>query len=242
MWKIILDALPSLLGGLALFIFGMNYMGEGLQKAAGEKMRHILKILTKNPFMGILVGMLVTTIIQSSSATTVMVVGFVSAGLMSLNQAIGVILGAHIGTTITAWLVSIKITDYAFHILAIGFVIYFFFKTPRIKYLGQVLFGFGVLFAGLNIMSAAMKPLAGSVEIQNLMASVSDNRILGVTVGALVTGIVQSSSAVIAVIQKLAITTTPEGLPLIRHCNIPLVLGSNIGTTVTALLALLERV
>ncbi len=238
MWKIILDALPSLLGGLALFIFGMNYMGEGLQKAAGEKMRHILKILTKNPFMGILVGMLVTTIIQSSSATTVMVVGFVSAGLMSLNQAIGVILGAHIGTTITAWLVSIKITDYAFHILAIGFVIYFFFKTPRIKYLGQVLFGFGVLFAGLNIMSAAMKPLAGSVEIQNLMASVSDNRILGVTVGALVTGIVQSSSAVIAVIQKLAITTTPEGLPLIGlTAAIPLVLGSNIGTTVTALLA-----
>ena len=238
MWKIILDALPSLLGGLALFIFGMNYMGEGLQKAAGEKMRHILKILTKNPFMGILVGMLVTTVIQSSSATTVMVVGFVSAGLMSLNQAIGVILGAHIGTTITAWLVSIKITDYAFHILAIGFVIYFFFKTPRIKYLGQVLFGFGVLFAGLNIMSAAMKPLAGSVEIQNLMASVSDNRILGVTVGALVTGIVQSSSAVIAVIQKLAITTTPEGLPLIGiTAAIPLVLGSNIGTTVTAMLA-----
>ena len=188
--------------------------------------------------MGILVGMLVTTVIQSSSATTVMVVGFVSAGLMSLNQAIGVILGAHIGTTITAWLVSIKITDYAFHILAIGFVIYFFFKTPRIKYLGQVLFGFGVLFAGLNIMSAAMKPLAGSVEIQNLMASVSDNRILGVTVGALVTGIVQSSSAVIAVIQKLAITTTPEGLPLIGiTAAIPLVLGSNIGTTVTAMLA-----
>ena len=238
MWKIILDALPSLLGGLALFIFGMSFMGEGLQKAAGEKMRHILKILTKNPLMGILVGMFVTTIIQSSSATTVMVVGFVSAGLMTLRQAIGVILGAHIGTTITAWLVSIKITDYAFHILAIGFVIYFFIKNPKVKYVGQVLFGFGVLFAGLNIMSAAMKPLAVSHEIQDLMTGIGNNRILGVTVGALITAIVQSSSAVIAVVQKLAVTPTPEGLPLIPlTAAIPLVLGSNIGTTITAMLA-----
>ena len=238
MWKIILDALPSLLGGLALFIFGMNFMGEGLQKAAGEKMRHILKILTKNPLIGILVGMIVTTVIQSSSATTVMVVGFISAGLMTLHQAIGVILGAHIGTTITAWLVSIKITDYAFHILAIGFVIFFFFKNPKIKYIGQVLFGFGVLFAGLNIMSVAMKPLATSQEIQDLMLSISHNRTLGLLVGTLVTGVVQSSSAVIAVIQKLAVTPTPEGLPLIPlTAAIPLVLGSNIGTTVTAMLA-----
>lgn len=238
MWRIILDALPSLLGGLALFIFGMNFMGEGLQKAAGEKMRHILKILTKNPLIGILVGMIVTTVIQSSSATTVMVVGFVSAGLMSLRQAIGVIFGANIGTTITAWLVSIKLNEFAFHILAIGFIVFFFSKNQRIKFIGQIFFGFGMLFVGLNIMSDAMKPLAGSVEIQNLMASVSNNRVLGVIIGTVVTAIVQSSSAVIAVIQKLALAATPEGLPLISlTAAIPLVLGSNIGTTITAVLA-----
>lgn len=238
MWEIIRDALPSLLGGLALFIFGMNFMGEGLQKAAGERLRHILKILTTNPFMGILVGMIVTTIIQSSSATTVMVVGFVSAGLMNLRQAIGVIMGANIGTTVTAWLVSIKLNEFTYHILAIGFVIYFFSKNQRIRFVGQVFFGFGMLFTGLNIMSDAMKPLAGSIEIQNLMASVSENRILGLVIGTLVTAIVQSSSAVIAVIQKLAVVTTPEGLPLITlTAAIPLVLGSNIGTTITAVLA-----
>ena len=238
MWKIILEALPSLFGGLALFIFGMNYMGEGLQKSAGEKMRNIIKIVTKNPFIGILVGALVTTVIQSSSATTVMVVGFVSAGLMTLRQAIGIIMGANIGTTITAWLVSIKISDYAFHILAIGFLVFFLAKTPKIKYIGQVFFGFGVLFVGLNIMGGAMKRLAKCEDIQLLMASVSHNSILGVSIGAIITGIVQSSSATIAVVQKLAQTTTPEGLPLIGlTAAIPLVLGSNIGTTVTAILA-----
>lgn len=238
MWDMIAKALPSLLGGLALFIFGMNYMGEGLQKSAGEKMRHILKILTKNPFMGILVGALVTTVIQSSSATTVMVVGFVSAGLMNLRQAIGVIMGANIGTTITAWLVSIKISDYDFHILAIGFLVFFFVKNPKIKYIGQVFFGFGMLFVGLNIMGDAMKPLAGSEEIKVLMANVSHNSILGVLIGTGITAIVQSSSAVIAVIQTLADTVTSEGLPLIGlMAAIPLVLGSNIGTTITAILA-----
>jgi phosphate:Na+ symporter len=238
MWKMLLEVLPSIFGGLALFIFGMNYMGEGLQKTAGEKMRHILKILTQNPLMGIVVGFVVTAVIQSSSATTVMVVGFVSAGLMTLRQSIGVIMGANIGTTITAWLVSIKISDYAFHILAIGFIVFFFAKKPRIKYVGQVFFGFGALFVGLNIMSEAMQPLAGSEGIQNLMANVSDNSFLGVSIGAVVTGIVQSSSAFVAVVQKLAITLTPDGSPLIGlSAAIPLVLGSSIGTTITAILA-----
>lgn len=238
MWKIIWDALPSLLGGLALFIFGMNFMSEGLQKAAGEKMRHILKILTQNPLMGILVGAVVTAVLQSSTATTLMTVGFVSAGLMSLRQAIGVIMGANIGTTITAWLVSIKLNEYAFHILAIGFIIYFFSKNERVKFFGQIFFGFGMLFVGLNIISAAMEPLSGSSEIQSLMANVSNNRLLGVVIGAIVTAVLQSSGAVIAVLQKMALTTTPDGLPLVTMtAAIPLVLGSNIGTTLTTILA-----
>ena len=235
---ILLQALPTVFGGLAVFIFGMNYMGEGLQKAAGEKMRRILQLLTVNPFVGILVGTLVTCVLQSSSATTVMVIGFVSAGLMTLRQAIGVIMGANIGTTITAWLVSIKISEMAFPIAFIGFILLFFIANQKVKHIGQVVFGFGLLFIGLNVMSDAMKPLAKSEELMQLMLAVSDKPLLGVTIGAGVTGIVQSSSAVIAVIQKLAVTTSAGGLPLISlAAAIPLVLGSNIGTTMTAQLA-----
>lgn len=235
---ILLHAIPTLLGGLAIFIFGMNFMGEGLQKSAGEKMRRILQILTINPFVGILVGALVTTVLQSSSATTVMIIGFVSAGLMSLRQAIGVIMGANIGTTITAWLVSIKISEFAFPIAFVGFILLFFISNQKVKHIGQVIFGFGLLFIGLNVMSDAMKPLAKSEEIMNLMLSVASNPLLGVGIGAGVTGIVQSSSAVIAVVQKLATSVTPDGLPLISlAAAIPMVLGSNIGTTMTAQLA-----
>ncbi len=234
----LLQEIPTVLGGLAIFIFGMNYMSEGLQKAAGEKMRRILQLLTVNPFVGILVGTLVTMVIQSSSATTVMVIGFVSAGLLTLRQSIGVIMGANIGTTITAWLVSIKISEYAFPIAFIGFVLLFFISNPKVKHIGQVVFGFGVLFIGLNIMSDAMKPLAGSEEIRNLMLAVSGKPVLGLTIGAGLTGIIQSSSAVIAVIQKLALSVTATGAPLITlAAAIPLVLGSNIGTTVTAQIA-----
>jgi len=235
---ILLEALPTVFGGLAIFIFGMNFMGEGLQKAAGERMRRILQILTVNPFIGLLVGTLVTMVLQSSSATTVMVIGFVSAGLLTLRQSIGVIMGANIGTTITAWIVSVKISDYAFPIVFVGFILLFFIANQKVKHIGQVTFGFGLLFIGLNIMSDAMKPLAKSEEIMNLMVSVADRPLLGVGIGAGVTGIVQSSSAVIAVIQKLATTVTPDGLPLISlAAAIPLVLGSNIGTTMTAQLA-----
>ena len=235
---ILLEAIPTVLGGLAVFIFGMNFMGEGLQKAAGEKMRRILQILTINPFVGILVGTLVTMVLQSSSATTVMVIGFVSAGLMTLRQAIGVIMGANIGTTITAWLVSINISDFAFPIAFVGFILLFFIANQRIKHIGQVTFGFGLLFIGLNVMSDAMKPLAKSEEVMNLMMAVADKPLLGLAIGTGITGIVQSSSAVIAVIQKLAVSVTASGLPLISlAAAIPLILGSNIGTTMTAQLA-----
>ena len=148
--KDLLEIIPSLLGGLAIFVFGMNMLAEGLQKVAGEKLRKIISLLTSNPIIGILVGILVTALVQSSSATTVMVIGFVSAGLMTLKQAIGVILGANIGTTITAWLVSIKIGDYALLLVAVGFILYFFIKAKR--GISVRLFFLGLLFVGLNIM------------------------------------------------------------------------------------------
>ncbi|HHV98708.1 MAG TPA: Na/Pi cotransporter family protein [Clostridiaceae bacterium] len=229
----------GLAGGLALFIYGMNLMGEGLQKAAGEKMRRILEVLTKNPLMAILVGTLVTSIIQSSSATTVMVVGFVSAGLMTLPQAIGVIFGANIGTTVTAQIVAFDIGDYAYPIAAIGFLLMFLSKRKSIRYFGQIIFAFGVLFIGLNTMGDAMKPLGQSKVFSDIVLRLGKSPILGLLVGAIGTGIIQSSSAFIAVLQNLASTPVDNaGNTLINlQTALPILFGSNIGTTVTALLA-----
>jgi phosphate:Na+ symporter len=233
------EILIGLFGGLALFIFGMHQMGEGLQKTAGDKMRNILAMLTSTPLKGVIVGALVTVIVQSSSATTVMVVGFVSAGLMTLSQSIGVIMGANIGTTITAWIVATKIDEYAWLFVAIGFILMFFVKKPKIKYLGQIIFAFGLLFVGLNTMGVSMKPLAKSQEFSDLLLSIKDIPILGVIVGAVSTMIVQSSSAAIGVLQTLGSTATDDlGTPLISlYQAIPILLGSNIGTTITAVLA-----
>lgn len=234
----ILRLIPALLGGLAIFVYGMNMLGEGLQKSAGEKLRNVVALLTSNPIMGILVGAVVTCLIQSSSATTVMVVGFVSAGIMTLRQAIGVIMGANIGTTITAWLVSIDIGDYALPIVAIGFILYFFVKNKKVKYVGQILFSFGLLFVGLNMMSDIMAPLAKSQAVENLIFQVTGNRWLGMLIGTAFTGIVQSSSAAIAILQKLASQTTSSGEALVSlGAALPILFGSNIGTTMTALLA-----
>ena len=213
-------------------------LGEGLQKVAGERLRHIIGLLTTNPFMGILVGMAVTALIQSSSATTVMVVGFVSAGLMTLKQAMGVIMGANIGTTVTAWLVTIDIGDYALPIIALGFILFFFIKPKKIKYIGQIIFSFGLLFFGLNIMGDIMAPLSKSREIENIMLQVGGNKWLGMLIGTVVTAVIQSSSATIAVLQKLASQTTASGEALISlDAAIPIMFGCNIGTTITALLA-----
>lgn len=229
----------ALFGGLALFIFGMQQMGEGLQKAAGDRMRRILQMLTGNPLMGVLVGTIVTMIIQSSSATTVMVVGFVSAGLMTLPQAIGVIFGANIGTTMTAWIVAAKIDDYAWLFVAAGFIMRFMFKKANIRHIGQIIFSFGVLFVGLNSMGAAMKPLAKLPEFAELLVSIKDVPVLGMLVGALATVVVQSSSAAIGVLQSLSGTASDAtGMPLISiYQAIPILFGSNIGTTITAILA-----
>ncbi len=229
----------GLLGGLAIFIFGMNMMSESLQKAAGEKMKKILGILTVNPVMGVLAGAIATAVMQSSSATTVMVIGFVSAGLMSLKQGISVILGANIGTTMTAQLLAFNISDYIFVIIFAGFIVSFVFKSEKIKSIGQTIFAFGLLFEGIQIMSSVMKPLAASPVFINMIDHVSGMPVLGVLVGTLMTLVVQSSSATIAVLQNFAAQAGPDGVSSIIGLAgaIPILLGDNIGTTITALLA-----
>ena len=230
----------QLLGGLALFIYGMNFMSEGLQKAAGEKMKSILALLTRNVFVGILAGAAATAVLQSSGAVTVMVIGFVSANLMTLKQAISIIMGANIGTCVTAQLVAFQIGDFAWAFVIVGFIMFFFkFKYEKISDFGQAIFAFGILFCGLNIMAAAMEPLAQSEMFSNLMLKVADMPVLGVIVGAVLTTIVQSSSASIAVLQNLASTAGPDGVSSLIGLTgaIPILFGTNIGSTTTALLA-----
>lgn len=229
----------GLIGGLALFLYGMNSMSDALQKAAGDKMKKVLGFLTRNPIMGALAGMLVTAVLQSSSATTVMVIGFVSAGLMSLPQAISVIFGANIGTTMTAQLMAFKISNYIYPIIFIGFMLCFLGKKEKIKNVGMVIFSFGLLFEGIEIMGSVMKPLANSEVFINLMGKVSDIPILGVGLGMIMTLVVQSSSATIAVLQNFASQAGPDGVHSVIGLAgaIPILLGDNIGTTITALLA-----
>lgn len=229
----------GLLGGLAMFLYGMNSMSDALQKAAGEKMKRILGFLTKNPLMGALAGALVTAVLQSSSATTVMVIGFVSAGLMSLPQAISVIFGANIGTTMTAQLMAFKISNYIYPIIFIGFIMNFVFEKEKIRNVGMVIFSFGLLFEGIEVMGGVMKPLASSAIFVELMGKVSEIPVLGVVLGAVMTLVVQSSSATIAVLQNFASQSGPDGIHSVIGLAgaIPILFGDNIGTTITALLA-----
>ena len=229
----------GLLGGLAMFLYGMNSMSDALQKAAGEKMKRILGFLTKNPLMGALAGALVTAVLQSCSATTVMVIGFVSAGLMSLPQAISVIFGANIGTTMTAQLMAFKISNYIYPIIFIGFIMNFVFKKEKIRNVGMVIFSFGLLFEGIEVMGGVMKPLASSAIFVDLMGKVSEIPVLGVVLGAVMTLVVQSSSATIAVLQNFASQPGPDGIHSVIGLAgaIPILFGDNIGTTITALLA-----
>ena len=228
----------GLLGGLALFIFGMNMMSESLQKVAGDKMKKVLGVLTRNAVCGMLAGALVTAVLQSSSATTVLVIGFVSAGLMSLKQGISVIFGANIGTTMTAQLMAFKISDYIMPIVFIGFLIAFIAKKEKVKFVGQTIFAFGLLFVGIEMMGDVMKPLATSPVFINMMEKVSHIPVLGVGVGLLMTLVVQSSSATIAVLQSFASQAGPDGASVIGLVGaIPILLGDNIGTTITAILA-----
>ena len=218
----------ELLGGLALFIYSMNMMSQGLQNMAGEKMRYVLSVLTKNPVVGVLAGALVTCVLQSSSATTVMAIGFVSAGLMRLPQAISIIFGANIGTTMTAQLIAFKLSDYIWPIVFIGFMVYFFAKSDKLKNIGQTVFFFGLLFAGIEIMGSTMKPLVNAPIFTELIASVHDNPILGLLLGTVMTVIVQNFAAQAGV----------DGNSIIGlQGALPILLGDNIGTTITALLA-----
>lgn len=207
-------------------------MGDGLQKAAGDKLRDILDKFTTNPFMGVLVGIVVTVLIQSSSGTTVITVGLVSAGFMTLRQAIGVIMGANIGTTITAFIIGLDVGAYALPIMAIGAFLIFFFKKNEVKNLGEVIFGFGGLFLGLELMSGGMKPLRELESFAELTVSMSDQPILGVVVGTIFTLIVQSSSATVGILQGLY----AENLVDLKAA-LPILFGDNIGTTITAILA-----
>ncbi len=222
----------GLLGGLALFLYGMTSMSEGLKNAAGAKMQGILSKVTSIPILGILVGTLVTLVIQSSSATTVMVVSFVNAGLMNLTQAISVILGANIGTTITAQLIAFNLSDYFFIFIIVGFLLDFISKNSVIKYIGQFSLGFGILLMGLSFMSSSMEPLKDSPTFMQLIVEYGDITIIGFLIGMLLTMILQSSSATIGILIALSFNNL---MPL--ETAIAVVLGLNVGTCATTLLA-----
>ncbi|MBM7705740.1 phosphate:Na+ symporter [Chryseomicrobium aureum] len=226
------EMLFTFFGGLGIFLFSIKFMGDGLQKSAGDKLRDILDRFTTNPFMGVLVGIVVTILIQSSSGTTVLVVGLVSAGFMNLRQAIGVIMGANIGTTVTAFIIGFDVGAYALPIMAAGAFAIFFFKNARIHNIGEVIFGFGGLFLGLELMGEGMKPLREVQAFTDLTVEMSVNPILGVVAGTLFTVLVQSSSATIGILQQLY----AENLVTL-DAALPILFGDNIGTTITAVLA-----
>jgi len=232
------ELLFGIIGGLGFFLFGMRLMSEGLQKVGGDRMRRSLQLLTKNPLIGVLIGLVVTALIQSSSATTVMTIGLVNAGILDLRHAIGVVMGANIGTTLTAWLVSFmavfKITNYALPAVGLGFLIMTAGRSRKMKMWGQTLLGFGILFVGLSLMKDAFGPLKHSPFIAEIFVHFSTYPLLGILVGALFTILLQSSSATIAVVQVLAF----EGL-ISFDTAIPIILGDNIGTTITAQIAAL---
>jgi len=222
----------NLFGGLGLFLYGMKMMGDGLENAAGDKLKGIFDRITSNPVKGVLTGAIVTAIIQSSSATTVMVVGFVNAGLMNLYQATAVIMGANIGTTITAQLISFQFDALAPIFLAIGAMIVLFTKRKNTKQIGNIILGFGILFLGLELMKNSMSPLADSSFFSELIVKLQGKTILGVLLGVVMTAVIQSSSASTGILVALAST---GALPL--NVAVPILFGNNIGTCVTALIS-----
>lgn len=232
-------------GGLGLFLFGMGLMSDGLKKVAGQKLKGLLESLTKHRVIAVIVGALTTCLIQSSSATTVMTVGFVNAGLLTLKQALSVVLGANVGTTITAGLVSVlavfKITNYALPVVGIGFLISVLGKTQKTRSIGQVMIGFGILFLGIHFMKEAFDPLRDNQGVQETLIWLGRNPLLAVLAGTVITMLLQSSSASIAMIQMLAFQGAfGADWPLVLQVAIPYILGDNIGTTITAQLAALR--
>ena len=234
----------SLIGGLALFLYGMNVMGDGLAKTAGGKLEKILEKLTSTPIKGVILGAAVTGVIQSSSATTVMVVGFVNSGIMKLTQAVGIIMGANIGTTVTSWILSLsgiqsdnfwikmlKPSSFSPILAVIGIVFLLFTKSEKKHDIGTILLGFAVLMFGMETMSAAVKPLANVPEFTNILTMFS-NPILGMLAGAVLTAVIQSSSASVGILQALCATGFVS-----YGVAIPIIMGQNIGTCVTALIS-----
>ncbi|RHP31768.1 Na/Pi cotransporter family protein [Lachnotalea sp. AF33-28] len=234
-----LEMLFKFIGGLGMFLYGMHIMAEGLQQSAGDRMKKMLGFLTNNRLLAVLMGALITAIIQSSSATTVMIVGFVNAGIINLTQAVGVIMGANIGTTITSWIVSMsewgevmKPEFFAPLIIGIGALLFIFMKSEKKKDLGEILLGFGVLFIGLSFMSGAIKPYRDAPVFADAFRILGRNPFFGVLAGALVTAVIQSSSASVGILQTLAMNGV-----VTWNSAVFITLGQNIGTCVTALLA-----
>jgi phosphate:Na+ symporter len=221
----------GLLGGLALFLYGMEKLSEGMRKSAGNHMRSILAALTRNRVVGLFAGIFVTVVVQSSSATTVMLVSFVQAGLLSFAQTLGVILGSDIGTTITAQLIAFKLTDYALLMISAGFGLRMFAKSARARGIGEIVLGFGILFFGMKLMSDAMQPLQTYGAFLDLLKGL-ENPILGILAGMIFTALVQSSGAFSGILIVLA----QQGLVTL-DAGIPMIFGANIGTCITAGLA-----
>ena len=245
--SIIKEMLFGTVGGLGLFLFGMGLMSDGLKKVAGQKLRKILESMTKKPLIAFLVGAGVTALVQSSSATTVMVIGFVNAALLTLKQAICVVIGTNVGTTATAWLVSIsgigalKITTYALPAVGVGFLLEVLGKTRRTKSIGQILLGFGILFVGIGFMKDGFDPLKDSPKVQELFVALGTRPLLAILAGAVITTLLQSSSAAITIVQLLAMGGAfGNDWQTVLNVSVPFVLGSNIGTTITAQLAALR--
>lgn len=230
-----INILLGLFSGLALFLFGMEFMGDGLENAAGSKLKSFFDKAITSPLKGALVGTIVTAIIQSSSATTVMVVGFVNAGLMNLYQAVGVIMGANIGTTITGQLITFNIDDFIPVFIIVGAALILFMKQEKRKEVGKIIFGFGLLFMGLTAMKDAMSPIAQTTFFQDLILTLEGNMFLGILVGTAMTAVIQSSSASTAILLSLAATGA-----ISLQVAIPILFGNNIGTCVTALLSSLN--
>ncbi len=234
----------SLFGGLAIFLYGMNVMGDGLERSSGNKLKGFLENVTKNPFKAVLLGMAVTAIIQSSSATTVMVVGFVNSGIMELSQSIGIIMGANIGTTVTAWLLSLtgiesdniivnlfSATNLAFIVAIIGILLIMASSNSKKKDIGSIFLGFSLIMVGMDIMSSAVKPLANNPDFAEILTLFS-NPLLGILMGAILTAVIQSSSASVGILQALAATGS-----ITFETAIPIIMGQNIGTCITAILS-----
>ncbi|HHI9953181.1 TPA: Na/Pi cotransporter family protein [Streptococcus pyogenes] len=219
-------------GGLGLFLFSIKYMGDGLQQAAGDKLRYYIDKYTSNPFFGILVGIAMSALIQSSSGVTVITVGLVSAGLLNLRQAIGIVMGANIGTTITSFLIGFKLGNYALPMIFIGAACLFFTSNKKLNNFGRIIFGVGGIFFSLNLMGDAMDPLKSVSAFQNYLATLGDKLFQGVFIGTALTMLIQSSAAIIGILQGLF-----SGGLLTLQGAIPILLGSNIGTCITAVLA-----